>query len=914
MTTSLPNNAFFLIDGSYLLYRSYFGLPVLHGPNGNTVHATYSFCRTLNKLIKSYAPHKIVVVWDSPGGSESRKTLYPSYKATRQAPPIDLYQQKKDIIRFIESIGMCNVMKSGYEADDLIGALVHDFPEMPIVIVTADKDLCQLLNEHVVIFDPFKNKCIDQAIFEQENGFPSSKISFYHALLGDSSDNIPGVNGIGSKTAQGLVTQFDSLDHLYQNLDQVKSERVKNLLEKQKEEAFLSLKLFMFDPVTPELSEKNVTFASEKWAQAANFFKEFDFKTLLKDLEDRFGQIAIAVTPESIVQTSQRTWTMHVIATEKALADLIKHLEASDFIGVDTETTGVLPLIDDLVGLSFAYNETDAYYIPVGHKNHEQVPQLTKSFVLETLKPILTSTKVHKTLHNTKFDELVLFNQGITMEGVTFDTLIAASVLRKDDRPINLKTLSQNHLKEPMIKFKDVMGKKYKDFSDVPIEVGAEYGAHDALQVLKLAKLFEVTLAAEPIIEKLFNEIEMPLYRVLMKIEKQGILLNVEKIKAIEVRVLEAIKVTEQKIFGALEEIDPSKKYEINFNSPKQVEDLLFNTLKLPVGKKSKGGSQSTDQEVLDELSKVHPIPALIKKYRELAKLQSTYLEPLPKEVNPKTGRIHTTFSQTNVVTGRLSSSNPNLQNIPASGEFGNKIRGAFQASPDCHMLSADYSQIELRVLANLSGDQHLIDIFLAGKDIHVQTAAQLFDVSVDKVTNEQRQVGKRINFSIVYGLTPYSLAKEFDITPTEAKLYIDRYFAQYPQVAAWMDKTIEQAKECGYVETLWGRRRYIPELQEKNRSRYEAGARAAVNTPVQGTQADIIKIAMIKLDALFEKEQLETKLILQIHDELLFEVPGHELLVVQSMVKKTMESIVDWRVPLSVNIRIGKTWGEVTK
>lgn len=912
VATPLPKNALFLIDGSYLLYRSYFGLPVLHGPTGKTVHATYSFCRTLNKLIKDYAPERIAIVWDSPGGSTSRKETYPAYKATRQAPPNDLFEQKNDIIRFTKEIGLCSIMKPGYEADDLIASLVQDFPQTPIVIVTADKDLCQLLSDHVILFDPFKNKLIDQASFLVDNGFPSEKISLYHALLGDSSDNIPGVKGIGEKTAQGLVVQFASLEDMYEHLDQVKKERTKKLLADQKDEAFLSLKLFMFDDVVLKLNHQDVAFSMSQWANALNFFKEFDFKSLIKDVETRFGSV-LPVTVE-LPTAPATSWTMHVVTDEQALDAMVAHLQKSNFIGLDTETTGVYPLKDDLVGISFAFNNTDAYYIPVAHKNLEQKPQLNKTLVLEKLKLILTSSKIEKTLHNTKFDELVFLKAGITVEGVTFDTLIAASLLRKDDRPINLKALSQQHLKETMIKFKDVMGKKYKNFSEVPIAEGAEYGAHDALQVLKLAKLFKQLLAQEPTLEKLFNEIEMPLCRVLIKIEKHGMILNVAKIHEIESRVKKELQIIEGKIFAAIEELDGIKEVDINLNSPKQVEELLFVKLKLSSVKKSKGGSRSTDHEVLEELSEIHPIPALIMKYRELTKLQGTYLEPLPLEVNPKTGRIHTTFSQTNVVTGRLSSSNPNLQNIPASKDFGILIRQAFQAPPGFLLLSADYSQIELRVLAHLSGDKNLLDIFLAGKDIHTQTAAQLFDVPVDDITNEQRQVGKRINFSIMYGLTPYSLAKEFKVTPSEAKLYIDRYFAQYPQVAAWMETTIQEAITRGYVESVWGRRRYLPELQEKNRTRYEAGTRFAANTPVQATQADIIKMAMINLDKVFTAQKLQSKIILQIHDELLFEIPEHELFTVQSIIQKTMEKIVDWTVPLKVNIRVGKDWGEITK
>lgn len=912
MATPLPQNALFLVDGSYLLYRSYFGLPTLHNPQGKTIHAVYSFCRTLNKLLKEYRPEHIAIVWDSPGGSTSRKAIYPTYKATRQAPPSDLLDQKKEIIRFVDTIGIRNVMQSGYEADDLIGTIVTQNSTQPIVIITADKDLCQLLSPHVVLFDPFKNKIIDETIFAQEYGFPSSKVSFYHALLGDSSDNIPGVKGVGEKSALELVTQFSSLDDLYLNLNTVPKERIKKLLAEQEAQARLSLQLFTLDQVTTSLPYALFSFDPDHEINALPFFKEHDFTSLIKETEARFKATGSQVTTESEIK--QRSWNMHLVDTEEQLSALCTALEKSSFIGVDTETTGVLPLVDDLVGLSFAYNDTDAYYIPVAHQNAELAPQLPKELVLNALRPILTNPAIHKTLHNSKFDDLVLFKEDITMQGVSFDTLIAASLLRTDDRPINLKTLSQSYLNEPMIKFKDILGKKYTNFSEVPIKDGADYGAHDALQALKLANLFKPKLAAEPTLEKLFNELEMPLYRVLLAIEKYGILFDQACMQKTEQQVNEALHHLEEKIYAAIDALEDAPPERINLASPKQIEDLLFVRLKLPAGRKNKSGSRSTDQEVLEELSTIHPIPALIIKHRELSKLLSTYIQPLPKDVHPITGRIHTTFSQTNVITGRLSSSNPNLQNIPASGEFGLQIREAFIPTPGSLFLSADYSQIELRVLAHLSNDETLHKIFLTNQDIHVQTAAQLFAIPVEQVTNEQRQVGKRINFSIMYGMTPYSLAKEFNITPSEAKQYIDRYFAQYPQVEAWMDNTVEQAKESGYVASLWGRRRYLPELHEKNKTRYEAAVRAAINTPVQGTQADIIKIAMITLHNRFIEQKLGTKLVLQIHDELLFEVPEHEILIVQSLVQKTMEQIVDWSIPLKVTLRLGKNWKEVSK
>jgi len=867
-------------------------------------------------MINDFDPQHIAVVWDSKGGSFRNKE-YPEYKAHRQAPPDDLFDQKDDIIEVIEAIDMANVAKKGYEADDLIGSIAKNNKGSQTVIVGPDKDLYQFLSKDVIVFDPFKERIIDEETFETERGFPPSKIPFYHALLGDASDNIPGVAGVGKKTAEVLVKQFDSLKDLYNNLDKVKKPRVRLLLEQYKKEALLSLKLFTIKYKGLTLKKSESKFDKNNWGNAAPLFEKLELKRLSSDLKKRFPE---AVESKEVQQTlfpqkKKKKWTCRVVTTLEALDDLIAQLKKDKLCGLDTETSGYFPLSDELVGMSFATNTKESFYIPFKHPESDEHPQIDRDVALEKLKPVLESDRVKKTLHAVKFDELVLWNNGIQLQGVVFDSLIAAGLLKKAWEKINLKDLSQRLLNEPMVKFKEVVGTKYKNFSHVPIEDAAQYGAHDAIQTFKLKPVLEKLLKKEPALEKLYKKIEMPLNAVLIKMEKRGILLDPSVLKKIETSVSRTLKTIEKKIFAAL----PGKHKKIdgepiNLNSPQQIEVLLFDYLKLPQVKKGQKGGRSTDRDVLNELGKVHPVPGLIMSFRELRKLKTTYLEPLPGFINEKTGRVHTSYSQIMTATGRLSSSNPNLQNIPASPYRGVQIRSAFVAPRGSSFLAADYSQIELRILAHMSGDKTLTKVFIDDQDIHTQTAAQLFDVAPDKVTRQQRQIGKRINFSIIYGLTPYGLARELNIKPGEAKEYIDKYFQQYAGVAKWMEKAVQEAQKQGYAQSLWGRRRWIPQLKERNRTRVELGKRLAINTPIQATQADIIKIAMINIDKIFEKKRLKAEIILQIHDELVLEVPKKELDLVEKIVKKEMESVVNWKVPIVVNMETGKNWGKITK
>ena len=654
------------------------------------------------------------------------------------------------------------------------------------------------------------------------------------------------------------------------------------------------------------VGKKDLAFDANNRSDALPLFQELEFKSLLRGVGKAFKDVQAATVEEKIKNIKK--YKLNTVVTKDDLDDLCMQLKKNKAFGFDTETTGVRALQDELVGMSFSVKEGEAWYVPCRHKTGEQ--QLKCDEIITALKPILEDPKIEKYLHNTKFDQLVMHHAGVDIQGITFDTMIAASLLIKDGERISLKKLSIRYFDEGMLTYDEVVkSKKLKNFSYVLLEEATLYAAMDAHQTLRLKKVLEKELKQEKLY-KLYEQLEMPLCQVLVEMELRGIACDAKVLEKIGTRVTELLG----RIHGEIVDNLSEKFKDINLNSPKQVEQLLFYELKLPTQKKSaKRTGYSTDQEVLQALAEMHPVPMLILKYRELYKLKSTYIDALPNYINPQTGRVQTTFSQTRVATGRLSSFEPNLQNVPASG-YGVEIRKAFKPKKGNVFLSADYSQIELRILAHISKDKNLVDAFLKGHDIHAETAARLFEVKLDKVSHEQRQVGKRINFSILYGLTPYGLSKDLGISFSDAKKYIDTYFEQYPAVSTWMDKVIAFTKKNGYTVTLGGRRRYVPGIYEKNKNLYEEARRVAINTVAQGTAAEIMKMGMLKLDEALKKKKLNAQMLLQIHDELLISVAENQKEEVEKVVKKVLESIVTWQVPLVVTTRFGKDWKEVTK
>ncbi len=895
-----------VIDGSSFLYRAYYSMRPLHTPNGQPVNAVYGFCRMIKKLIGSFKPQHVVLVWDS-RGKTVRHEMYDQYKATRQAPPSDLFDQKKLILEFTQLIGMHQVAHDGVEADDLIGTLAHKFAQRDyeVIVITSDKDLCQLLGERITIFDPFKDTHVTRESFETEKKIPVSKLTFYYALVGDASDNIPGVKGIGPKNALDLVTQFKTLEDLYENISRVASQRVRTALETNKTNAFLSQDLFTLRTIPSNTSEQDIVFTESNWIKAQPFFERLQFTSLLKELSA--GNTQQTITPFGPLSTPlHEKYRFTPITTRQALIDLTARLAQAPMIALDTETDSLHPLQSTLVGLSLCMQEGEAFYLPLKHKTEQE--QLSLSDVQEILGPLFADSERKKILHHAKFDQLVLQHAGLPLRGVAFDTMVAASLIVPDGQRVGLKALSQSYFDERMLTFSDVVEKnKYPKFTHVPVTLATQYAAADAHQTFKLWRVFAPHIK-DSSLQTLYETIEHPLIEVLCAMETEGIACNAELLGHMDKELTKALSELDTEIHA----LTGSMPGTINLNSPKQLEQLLFGQLKLPPQKKKKTG-YSTDQEVLQALADLHVVPRLILKYREWHKLKSTYVSALPQAILPETGKIHTSFNQISVATGRLASTEPNLQNIPVqTGPV--TVRSAFYA-PDNHVfISADYSQIELRVLAYLAQDQTLIDAFKHDRDIHTQTAATLFDVHAEQITHEQRQIGKRINFSILYGQTPFGLARELNIPASQAKIYIDKYFAQYPSVRDWMAAVIEQTKQTGYTSTLWGRKRFVPGIKEKNKNLFEAACRIAVNTWAQGTAAEIMKLGMIRLHEQFKTQKLGARIILQIHDELLISVPHEELQPTQQLVQKTLETVVDWNVPLKVTVRSGKTWQEVTK
>lgn len=892
-------NTLFLIDGSSFLYRAYYGLRPMHTHDGQPIQAVYGFCRMIKKLIDQFGPEHMVLVWDSKGKTE-RHEIFPEYKATRQAPPSDLFEQKKHIIEFADLIGLHQLAQSGIEADDLMYSLAKEWEKdgKNVVVVTSDKDMGQMLNKNITMFDTFKDLFIDPEVFEDKLGFSPKKAPFYFALLGDTSDNIPGVKGIGKKGALELVSEFDSLEDLYTKLDQVKTNRLKNALEANKDNAFLSQKLFLLRHHTLEFTHDDLHFNPTTWADARPLFEKLGFKSLLRGM-------AASGSPTRQVKTSQeRGYQFICVNTQEQLDKVVEEVKKKKLFAYDTEGVGTCAMDLDMIGLSICTQEGISYYIPCGHKEGQQ---LSREQVLKILKPVFEDEKIGKMAHHAKFDQMVMRQHGVRERGLIFDTLLAANLVKEEWQKNALKEVSFHYLNEAMYTFKEMVEQRgRKDFSEVPLDEATEYAAADSHQTFKLYAVLK-KLLKEKDSEKLYYDIELPLVDVLVEMELRGIYCDVSILKELDQTVtkkLEEIKNT------AIALLDPEFE-NINFNSSKQVAALLFDHLKLPPKRKKAGGEgYSTDSAVLMELAAEHPIPSYIIQYRELYKLKSTYVDALPEYINKKSGRIHTDYSQIRVATGRLSSSRPNLQNIPADG-LGSTVRMAFKPQGDNVFLSADYSQIELRVLAHLSQDPNLLQAFKDGHDIHSETAARIFEVQIDQVTPRERAVGKRINFSILYGLTPYGLSKDLGIPLGDAKKYIESYFAQYPKVREWMDEVIEKAKEDGYVATLFGRRRPVPGLKERNKNLYDLACRIAINTVAQGTAAEIMKKGMLNVSKALQEKKLDATILLQIHDEILLTVPKTEQAEVKLLVKQELEKVVNWQVALTVDTHVGNNWKE---
>ena len=881
----------FLIDGSSYIYRAYYAIRHLSNSQGMATNAIFGFTNMLLKVMRELQPDHLAVVFDSKGPT-FRKEIYAEYKANRAAMPEDLVPQIPYIKRVVQGFNLPAIEKPGFEADDIIATLAKTFAAqgMEVTVVTGDKDLMQIVTDRIRLLDTMKDKVSGPAEVAERFG-GADKVVEVQALAGDSSDNVPGVPGIGEKTAKALIDEFGDIETLLANLDQVKGKRRENL-EAFADQARLSKRLVtLVDTVELDADYADFALVEPDREKLTALFKECEFHKLLQEFS-------------SDTRASATGADYRCVLSEADLATMVAAVTAADHFAFDTETTGLDPLRADLVGLSFSAAAGTAWYIPVGHHYLGVPQQLPLADVLDAVRPLLASPAHLKIGQNLKYDLLVLARAGVAVAGPLFDTMLASYLANPAAKSHGMDNLAAELLDYRTISFSEVAGsgKKQIGFDEVEVEKATVYAAEDADITLRLYEKL-LPMLAEQEQENLFNEVEMPLLPVLTAMEQAGIRIDPQFLGGLSAEMEKKLAVLEAQIHAMA-------GGSFNIGSPKQLGEILFERLGLPKGKKTKTG-WSTDVEVLSNLAEEHEIAARILDYRSLAKLKGTYTDALPKLIHPETGRIHTSFNQAITATGRLSSSDPNLQNIPIRSEEGRRIREGFIPAEGCLLLSADYSQVELRILAHMADVPALKESFARGEDIHRRTASEVLGLFPEMVTAEQRSQAKAINFGIIYGMSAFGLARQLGIGRREAQQFIDTYFERYPGIRSFMDACIAEAREKLYVSTLLGRRCSVAEIHSQNGAVRGYAERNAINYPVQGSAADIIKVAMVRIAQRLTAEGLATRMLLQVHDELVFEVPHKELEVVTALVKKEMEGAVALSVPLLVEIGSGRNWRE---
>ncbi len=885
----------YLIDGSSYIFRAYYGIrQFLSTSKGFPTNALYGFINMLQKVVKDEKPDYLAVTFDSKEKT-FRHEMYADYKANREAPPEDLAKQFPYFEPLVHAFNLHSVRVPGYEADDIMGTLAKKGAQegLQVVIVSGDKDMMQLIGPDIRMLDTMKNKWFDIEGVEEKFGVPPDRVIEVMGLMGDSSDHIPGVKGVGPKTATELIRKFGSIEELYERIDEVDKQKLREKLVQDKEMALLSRQLVTINSsMELEFKLEDLKLKPSNITELKKLFSEFEFSSLLGELEDNSDPVVSSPAIASQYET---------LLTEADFERWLKQLKKAKIFALDLETTNLRPVRARVVGISFSCEEGVACYIPLGHRYLGVPDQLALDWVIKKLKPILEDPQIKKVGQNIKYDLIVLRNEGVDLRGIAFDTMLASYILNPSGRRHNMDALAQNYLGHTTIKYKDVVGTASKEigFDEVDVERATEYAAEDADITWRLYEKLSSLLQGDDL--QLFQDLELPLLEVLAEMEIHGMKLDQKHLQNLST-------IIEGKIEDHIKKIHSIAGEEFNINSPKQLSVILFEKLGLPVIKKTKSG-YSTDVTVLEQLAEEHDLPEVVLAYRQLGKLKSTYVDALQDEIFSKTGRVHTSFNQTVAATGRLSSSNPNLQNIPIRTEMGREIRKAFIAEGNNHLLSADYSQVELRILAHLSGDEALIEAFQMGEDIHTRTACEIFGTSADRLDAEARRMAKAVNFGIVYGLSAFGLSRQLKIYPREAKKFIDQYFALYKKVKVYMEETVAEAKEVGFTQTLMNRKRYMPDLESQNRQLREAAGRVAINSPVQGSAADLIKLAMIRLAQKIREKKLKSRMILQVHDELVFECPEEEEQEMRALVKKEMEGVVPLKVPLVVDMGWGKNW-----
>ena len=880
----------FLIDGSSYIYRAYFAIRHLSNSKGEATNAAYGFVNMLLKVVREQQPDHLAVIFDAKGPT-FRKELYPEYKANRAQMPEDLVPQIPVIKDLVKAFNMPAIEKAGFEADDIIATLAKKFAAegLAVTVVTGDKDLMQVVSERIQLLDTMKDQVSGLAEVAERFGGGPEKVIEVQALSGDASDNIPGVPGVGEKTAVKLIQEFGTVENLLANLDQVKGK----LQEKLRENAHLARLskqlVTLKDDVPLDLDYDDFALTPPDQAALTELFKALEFHKLLQEF--------------SSDERASGDGYLGVL-TETDLNAMVAELEAAERFAFDTETTSLDAVRADLVGLSFAVRPGQAWYIPVGHYYLGVPDQLDKGLVLEKLRPLLEDPQKPKIAQNAKYDALVLRRAGLHLQGLSVDTMIVSYLANPAATSHGMDALAAELLGYKTISFKEVAGsgKNQIGFAEVEVEKAIVYAAEDADITLRLAEKLEPQLEASGQ-KQLFLDVELPLVGVLTDMEWQGVRIDADFLGRLSTEIAGKLATLE-------ETIHQLAGGPFNVASPKQLGEVLFERLKLPRGRKTKTG-WSTDVEVLTNLAVEHPIAARLLEHRSLSKLKGTYTDALPKLVNPDTGRIHTSFNQAVTATGRLSSSDPNLQNIPIRSEEGGRIREAFIPAEGNLLLSADYSQVELRLLAHLADEAALKEAFAKGEDIHARTASEVFGVFPEMVTPEMRRQAKTINFGVIYGMGAFSLGKDLGIPTKEAQTFIDNYFARYPGIKAFMESKRQEAREKLYVTTILGRRCAVAEIHSKNGAIRSYAERNAINYPIQGSAADLIKVAMVNIHRRLEEEGLQAKMVLQVHDELVFDVPQVELEKVRDLVRVEMEGAIMLTVPLVVDIGVGNNWRE---
>lgn len=910
----MKKNRLFLIDGTALAYRSYFAFiknPLINS-KGIDTSGIFGFTNSLIKILKKENPDAVTCVFDTRGPTFRHK-MFPEYKATREKMPDELRRQFPGIKEVVKAFNIAIVEKDGFEADDVIGTLAKwgETAGMEVIIVSGDKDFMQLVGKNIKMYSMGRGKfnsaeIVDKSRVVEKTGVEPDKIIDLLGLAGDTSDNVPGVPGVGPKTAQKLLSSYGSLEDALANAEEIKGEKLRENLIKYREQAFLSKKLVTIDtdvPLDADIEQfKRKSIDREK---VINIFKELEFTSLVQEIKEFIGE-----------EPQRKREYCNVIA-EKDMRGLANKLRNMPEFALDIETTSLDPMTTEIVGMSFSFEQEEAYYVPVLYPDIKETEDFFKkndnprlNLVLEILKPVLENSSIKKCGQNIKFDWLVLKHNGVDLQGVGFDTMVAAYLINPSARRFNLDNLALEYLNLKKIPLKQLIGtgKKQISMQDVDLDKITDYACEDADTAYSLMGIFRKKLK-EYELESLFHDVEMPFVRVLMEMEENGVAIDEVLLRKMSMEMQTRLEILQQEIYEIAGE-------EFNINSTQQLGIILFEKLNVhkALGKKrvrrTKTG-YSTDVRVLQSLS-AHPLPRKMLDYRTYKKLKSTYIDALPKLLNASTGRIHASFNQTATATGRISTSKPNLQNIPIRTELGREIRKAFIPQQDgWFIVSADYSQIELRIMAHLSGDDTLIESFRNDEDVHLRTASEIFNIPVHEITDDHRRQAKTINFGIMYGMGPFGLAQRLGISRDEAEKFIDTYFSRYPVINNFISNMIGKAYDRGYVTTLLNRRRYLPELKSSNQNIREFGERTAVNTPIQGTAADLIKIAMIRIAQKLREESWRSKLILQIHDELLFEVPAGEVDKLMDMVREQMVGALKLSVPIKVDIGKGNNWFE---